>query len=119
MYDIPQNISPADLLQLTINSPQLLEQLRGNDPELAGALSSHDVPTIRMLMMQRYLQKHKIGYKREREMAEIEADPMNEDNQRKIEDAIRQANVQQNMELAMENLPEYVFTLEYNTFFYL
>lgn len=106
VYDIPSNISPADLLQLTINSPQLLEQLRGNDPELAGALTSHDVPTIRMLMMQRFLQKHKIGYKRERELAEIEADPMNEDNQRKIEDAIRQANVQQNMELAMENLPE-------------
>ncbi len=106
IHDIPADISPDALLALTQQHPHLLEQLHSNDPELSDTLRTGNVEAIRLFMMKRYFSRHKSGHEKEVELASIAADPMNEENQRKIEDAIRLANVQQNMEMAIENLPE-------------
>jgi hypothetical protein len=104
--DIPADVTPEGLLQLMQGNPHLLVHLKSQDPELGGLLEAGDVAPLRMLMMKRFMSRHKQVYARQREMDEIDADPMNEANQRKIEEAIRQANVEQNMALAIENLPE-------------
>lgn len=83
-----------------------MEQFQHHDPELAAVLSAGDIVALRTFMMKRFMSKHKEGFQKQQELAAIEADPMNEENQKKIEDAIRMQNVQQNMELALENLPE-------------
>jgi DNA damage-inducible protein 1 len=104
--DIPGDVTPEALLSLVQGHPHLLIQLKSQDSELGAILESGDLGALRMLMMKRFMSRHKAVYSREREMEAIEADPMNEANQRKIEDQIRQANVEQNMALAIENLPE-------------
>ncbi|RHY30240.1 hypothetical protein DYB32_004488 [Aphanomyces invadans] len=45
-------------------------------------------------------------YKEEQEALELERNPFSEEAQAKIEEAIRLGNVQQNMEIAMEEMPE-------------
>lgn len=106
IHDVPGDIAPDALLALVKQHPHLLDQFISQDPDLGRELSVGDVASLRMFMMQRFMSRHKVVYEKEQEMKSIESDPMNEENQRKIEEAIRQQNVQQNMELAIENLPE-------------
>ena len=106
IHDIPGDVAPDQLLALVSENPQLLDQFLRHDPDLGKVLTDGDVGALRLFMMKRFMSKHKVVYEREKEMAAIESDPMNAENQRKIEEAIRQQNVQQNMDLAIENLPE-------------
>lgn len=58
------------------------------------------------MMMLRHLKRHEVAYKAELEQREIERDPDNPEHQRKMMEHIRQQNVQNNMELAYDELPE-------------
>ena len=108
IYDITEGTSPDELLRLIHEYPHLLQQFQSHDPELASVLSSGVVASVRSLMMRRQMSKHKVVYDRRQEHAKIEADPMNADNQRRIAEEIRLANVRENMELAMEEMPEVI-----------
>jgi DNA damage-inducible protein 1 len=106
IHDIPGDITPDALLALAKENPMLVQQFQENSPEMGSALASGDLPALRLVMMKQQMQRYKHTYQRDQEMAAIAADPDNPENQRKMAEAIRQQNVQQNMELAMENLPE-------------
>jgi DNA damage-inducible protein 1 len=106
IHDIPDDISPSAFIQLTVEDQLLLEQIKSHDSELGNVLESRDESQVRMLLMKRHMNRHAMIYKKRKELEAIEADPMNEENQKKIEEMLRQENIQQNMDLAIENLPE-------------
>lgn len=74
-------------------------------PELADAAANN--PTrFRELMLQFHAMQESARLQQEHESALLNSDPYNVDAQRKIEEAIRQQAVLENMETAMENMPE-------------
>src|SRR3546814_9838134 len=52
------------------------------------------------------MDQHRQGWRRQQEMQRIHDNPESEENQRKIEEAIQQEQLQANLEFAMENMPE-------------
>jgi DNA damage-inducible protein 1 len=107
--DIPDDITPEGLLVLAqahANDPHWMTYLMSNDPELGTAIQSGDVNKIRNIMMQRFLKGHKKQYAKQKELMEIERDPDNPEHQKRIADAIRLKNVEQQRLLAMEHFPE-------------
>jgi len=68
--------------------------------------ASNNVSTILLVLMRRQMSKFKAVFEYKQEIAKIEADPTNEENQAKIAEQIRLQNIKANMELAMEELPE-------------
>jgi DNA damage-inducible protein 1 len=103
---IDPNITPEALIELARTTPQLLQDISDSDPEYGAAIREADVGKVRTIMMKRILKRHEQGFKRDQEQMQIERDPDNPEHQRKMLEAIRQQNVQQNMELAYEELPE-------------
>lgn len=110
--EIPGDVTPENLLAIVDANPNILQQLKSGDTNLYDALITKDVSKIRLVLMSRYFNRHKRQYEHAKEIQAIEADPMNEEHQRKIEEAIQNANIQQNMELALENLPEAFATVQ-------
>ena len=89
LYDIPADIKPDELLELTKAHPNLLQQFIANDPELGNCLATKDLSKVRALMMKRFMNKHKEDYSKEQEIRALEADPMNPELQKKIEERVR------------------------------
>lgn len=106
LHDVPANITPEGLLQLLDQNPHLLNQLQNADPEMASAVSTKDPAPVRMLMMQRFLNGHKVQYDQKVEEEKIWSDPDNPENQQKIAERIRLQNVHASMETAINEMPE-------------
>lgn len=75
------------------------------NPELADA-AQNDPARFRDLLGQLAAMQESARLQREREMQLLEADPFDVEAQKKIEEAIRQERVLENMEQAMEDMPE-------------
>ena len=103
---IPKDPTPEVLIDYSRTHPHLIEEIAEADPVFGAAIKAGDVGKLRALMMMRHLKNHEQGFKRHQEQMEIERDPDNPEHQRKIAEAIRMQNVQQNMELAIDELPE-------------
>lgn len=106
IQDIPADIRPEDLITLVQDHPQLKLQLQRVDPELYDKVIQQDVAGLRMLMMMRNMNNHKVQYEKKKEREKIFADPDNPEHQAKIEEAIREQNIAASMEVAMEEIPE-------------
>ena len=99
--------NPTDIINFfTSNGGYLLIVLRENIPELYDAVASRNESAIKKFAMKYFLQNHKQQFEFKQELARIEADPFNPENQKKISEQIKLKNVQANFELAMEELPE-------------
>ena len=103
---IPKDATPEVLIEFSKSHPQLIAEIADSDPAFGAAITAGDVGKLRALMMMRHLKNHEQGFKRQQEQIAIEKDPDNPEHQRKIAEAIRMQNVQQNMELAIDELPE-------------
>jgi DNA damage-inducible protein 1 len=57
-------------------------------------------------MMKRVMMSNKVVFEKKQQEQKIWSDPDNAENQRLIAERIREENVQANMEVAMEELPE-------------
>jgi hypothetical protein len=88
IYELPVNTPPEKLLELTIAHPELLRQFRDNDPELGELLGTQDLAKIRMFLMKRFMNHHQQEYSKEQDIRALEADPMNPELQKKIEEAV-------------------------------
>lgn len=75
------------------------------NPDLADA-AQNDPTRFRELLRQLQSMQESARLQREREMALLQADPFDVDAQQKIEEAIRHERVLENMEQAMESMPE-------------
>ncbi|GEM09332.1 DNA damage-inducible v-SNARE binding protein Ddi1 [Rhodotorula toruloides] len=88
-----------------LGNPQVMADLRRTNPELADA-AQNDPARFRDLLGQLATMQESARLQREREMQLLEADPFDVEAQKKIEEAIRQERVLENMEQAMEDMPE-------------
>lgn len=75
------------------------------NPDLADA-AQNDPSRFRELLHQLQSMQESARLQREREMALLQADPFDVEAQQKIEEAIRHERVLENMEQAMESMPE-------------
>nr|GAT46472.1 DNA damage-inducible v-SNARE binding protein [Mycena chlorophos] len=96
----------AEMMRLQIlGDPQLMQQLRETQPELAAAAQSNPARFAELLRQTR--ERHmETELARQREIENLNADPFDVEAQRRIEEAIRQQAVMENMEHALEYAPE-------------
>jgi len=96
----------AEMMRLQIlGDPNLMRQLEHSQPELANAARSDPARFSQLLRQFRQMQAD-AELERQREMDRLEADPFDVEAQRKIEEAIRQQAVLENMDHALEYSPE-------------
>ncbi|GAA5823237.1 hypothetical protein JCM10212_003600 [Sporobolomyces blumeae] len=88
-----------------LGNPQLMAQLRASNPDLARAAES-DPAQFRQFLHHLSSMQASARLEQERELDLLHSDPFNVEAQRKIEEAIRQEAVLENMEQAMEMMPE-------------
>ncbi|XP_072308582.1 protein DDI1 homolog 2 isoform X3 [Eucyclogobius newberryi] len=94
---------PALLQQMLLSSPHELSLLKERNPPLAEALLSGDLERFTKV----FLEQQQDRAKREQERIRLlTADPFDLEAQAKIEEDIRQSNVEENMTIAMEEAPE-------------
>uniref|UniRef100_A0A3Q2TNW6 DNA-damage inducible protein 2 n=1 Tax=Fundulus heteroclitus TaxID=8078 RepID=A0A3Q2TNW6_FUNHE len=100
----PQGLdNPALLQQMLLSNPHELSLLKERNPPLAEALLSGDLERFTKVL----LEQQQDRARREQERIRLlTADPFDLEAQAKIEEEIRQHNVEENMTIAMEEAPE-------------
>ncbi|KAI0658688.1 hypothetical protein C8Q70DRAFT_182252 [Cubamyces menziesii] len=92
----------AEMMRLQLlGDPALMAQLRATNPEIAHAAQNDPARFAELLR-----QTHARQVEAERERALLEADPFDIEAQRRIEEAIQQQAVLENLEHALEYSPE-------------
>ncbi|XP_071751323.1 protein DDI1 homolog 2 isoform X2 [Centroberyx gerrardi] len=100
----PQGLDdPALLQQMLLSNPHELSLLKERNPPLAEALLSGDLERFTKVLVEQ--QQDRARREQER-IRLLTADPFDLDAQAKIEEDIRQHNVEENMTIAMEEAPE-------------
>ncbi|BFZ62040.1 DNA damage-inducible protein 1 [Saitoella coloradoensis] len=100
----PMNDSEMMRLRMLGNA-QTMQQLEQTFPEMADAARNN--PTrFSQLLQEMQNRQMELERARVREMAALEADPFDVEAQRKIEEAIRQQAIAENLDAAMEHNPE-------------
>ncbi|XP_051011839.1 protein DDI1 homolog 1 [Acomys russatus] len=95
--------SPALIRSMLLSNPHDLSLLKERNPALADALLSGNLETFSQVLMEQ---------QRERALREQEifhlysSDPFDQEAQARIEEEIRQQNIEENMNIAMEEAPE-------------
>ncbi|KAL0577465.1 DNA damage-inducible protein 1 [Marasmius crinis-equi] len=96
----------AEMMRLQLlGDPNLMNDLRATQPELAEAAQNNPTRFAELLKQTRDRQDD-AELARQREIEHLNADPFDVEAQRKIEEAIRQAAVMENLEHALEYSPE-------------
>lgn len=99
------NDNDPELIRLQIlGNPALREQLQRQHPELAAAVD--DPMRFSQIFQNSQDRERREREERQREIERLNQDPFNIENQRKIEDMIRQERVMENLQSAMEHNPE-------------
>ncbi|OAX43226.1 hypothetical protein K503DRAFT_847283 [Rhizopogon vinicolor AM-OR11-026] len=96
----------AEMMRLQVlGDPQLMRQLQETQPEIAAAAQS-DPTRFAELLRQHRDRAQQAELDRQREITALNADPFDVEAQHRIEEAIRQQAVMENMEHALEYSPE-------------
>jgi DNA damage-inducible protein 1 len=96
----------AETIRLQIlGDPQLMRELDETQPEVAAAVRSNP-QRFAQLLRELSMRRASIEQQRQVEIARLNADPYDVEAQRKIEEAIRQEAVLENLEHALEYSPE-------------
>ncbi|XP_056680097.1 protein DDI1 homolog 2-like [Monodelphis domestica] len=95
--------SPAALRDMLLSNPHELAVLRERNPSLAEALFSGDLEEFTRVLIE---QQEDQALRDEERFRLYVADPFDLEAQAKIEEAIRQQNIEENMSIAMEEAPE-------------
>ncbi|KAG2790946.1 hypothetical protein PC129_g3095 [Phytophthora cactorum] len=106
LHDIPSNPTPETLLDIMDKNPQLLAELQQVNPKLATALQTKSVSNVRMALMQMHMEAASRKFEEQQEIEALERNPFDAEAQAKIAERIRLSNVQKNMEIAIEEMPE-------------
>lgn len=91
-----------NIRQMLMSDPVQFEMVRQRFPELANAIQKNDTPKVLELM-------GKLASRDQQQLVNpisIQGNYMDMENQKKIAEAIRLQNIQQNMESALEHMPE-------------
>lgn len=94
-----------ELIRLQVlGNPAMRQQVQRQNPELAAALE--DPARFAQILHDSFDRDQRERLERQREIERLNDDPFNIDNQRKIEEMIRQERVMENLQNAMEHNPE-------------
>ncbi|KAF9429770.1 DNA damage-inducible protein 1 [Podila epigama] len=91
--------------QHVLSDPALLRQLRATQPELADA-AQNDPNRFHEMIREIDVQRRNAELARMQQVNQLNADPFDMEAQQRIEEEIRLANVNSNLEAAMEHNPE-------------
>lgn len=101
----PGGDNDPELIRLQVlGNPALRQQLQGQHPELAAA--ADDPARFAQILHDSQDRERRERVERQREIERLNDDPFNIENQRKIEEMIRQERVMENLQNAMEHNPE-------------
>ncbi|XP_036607426.1 protein DDI1 homolog 2-like [Trichosurus vulpecula] len=104
MASAPQvSDNPAVLRDMLLSNPHELSLLKQRNPSLAEALLSGDLEEFARVLIE---QQEDQALRDEERFHLFVADPFDLEAQAKIEEAIRQQNIEENMSIAMEEAPE-------------
>jgi DNA damage-inducible protein 1 len=106
----PQQDPEVIRLQV-LGNPALRQQIQRQNPDLAAALDSPE--QFARILRDSYDREQRERLERQREIERLNDDPFNIENQRKIEEMIRQERVMENLQNAMEHNPEGEICLAY------
>jgi DNA damage-inducible protein 1 len=106
LNDLPPGLGPEQFMTTLNDNPRLLAELKHHNGALAAAISSGDVVKVRSVQMKQKLQAMASRMEEQQALQALEANPMDPEAQRKIEEMIQKENVLRNMEAAMEEMPE-------------
>jgi DNA damage-inducible protein 1 len=106
LHDIPPNANAETLISLCDEHEGLLGQLMEVDTDLGTALTSKNVPQVRMLLMKRMMSAHKGSFAKQQELNKLHSDPDNPENQRRMMELIQEEQIKAAHEMAMEENPE-------------
>jgi len=98
--------NPQAMMDQISSNQGLLSQLTETQPALATAVRNRDVNAFQTALREMNIAKRNAERAREQEMQRLMADPLNPENQAKIQEMINQKNVQEAYENAMEYNPE-------------
>lgn len=98
-------VNDPEIIRLqAMGDPNILARIRATNPELADAVQ--DPVRFRQVMQELERQRNEMEIERQRRQDLLAADPFNVDAQREIEEMIREQQVMENMQNAMEHNPE-------------
>ncbi|KAJ2974587.1 hypothetical protein NQ176_g5973 [Zarea fungicola] len=104
----PQGEAPAndpEMIRLQVlGDPALRQQLQRQHPELAAAVDQPE--RFAGILHESQDRERRERVERQRQIEQLNDDPFNIENQRKIEEMIRQERVMENLQNAMEHNPE-------------
>ncbi|XP_008566203.1 PREDICTED: protein DDI1 homolog 1 [Galeopterus variegatus] len=95
--------SPGLLRSMLLSDAHHLSLLKERNPRLAEALLSGNLETFSQVLME---QQRESALREQERLRLYSADPFDREAQAKIEEDIRQKNVEENMTIAMEEAPE-------------
>jgi DNA damage-inducible protein 1 len=98
--------SPASVYELVRKCPHLLQVVQSSNPDFHAAASHDDPAVLRKFYLQREMARAAAKLRETELRRRLVENPMDAEAQQELEDTIRQANVDANMELAMEHTPE-------------
>ncbi|XP_002822458.2 protein DDI1 homolog 1 [Pongo abelii] len=100
----PQGLgSPALIRSMLLSNPHDLSLLKERNPPLAEALLSGSLETFSQVLMEQQREK---ALREQERLCLYMADPLDSEAQAKIEEEIRQQNIEENMNIAIEEAPE-------------
>ncbi|XP_055128906.1 protein DDI1 homolog 1 [Symphalangus syndactylus] len=100
----PQGLgSPALIRSMLLSNPHDLSLLKERNPPLAEALLSGSLETFSQVLMEQQREK---ALREQERLRLYAADPLDREAQAKIEEEIRQQNIEENMNIAIEEAPE-------------
>lgn len=95
--------SPALIRSMLLSNPHDLSLLKERNPPLAEALLSGNLETFSTVLMD---QRRERALREQEKLRLYSADPFDLEAQARIEEEIRQRNIEENMNIAMEEAPE-------------
>eukprot|EP00192_Tetraselmis_astigmatica_P011913 CAMPEP_0117683292 /NCGR_PEP_ID=MMETSP0804-20121206/20291_1 /TAXON_ID=1074897 /ORGANISM="Tetraselmis astigmatica, Strain CCMP880" /LENGTH=418 /DNA_ID=CAMNT_0005493813 /DNA_START=41 /DNA_END=1297 /DNA_ORIENTATION=+ len=97
---------PLAMMDHIYRDSNLMQQLSSAQPALATAIRNRDVQAFQNALRETNKAKREAEMKQQQELQRLMADPLNPENQTKIQEMINQKNVQEAYENAMEHNPE-------------
>ncbi|XP_024520291.1 protein DDI1 homolog 2-like isoform X1 [Selaginella moellendorffii] len=99
-------VNPSAFMSRLKRDPQTMKFLFERNPDIAGAVHSNNVSALQGFLRQIHQQKLDLQRRQQEEIALMNADPFDLDAQKRIEESIRQRNIDENWEAAVEHNPE-------------
>jgi len=102
----PDQVRMEQIRQQILNDPYLISRLAQNNPPLLEAARDPNPQGFYQVLAEHEKRAKEEEIRRQREIEALEADPFDPVAQEKIAELIRQENINSNMELAIEYVPE-------------